>query len=158
VELGKTSVGLKTLGVETLAVVASPVDRARLYFKYRSVPIATAADPDLLTHRAFGVPSAPLTPATHDVVEAAAVTLAGEIGVPVEAGQAYAAIDRLDGFELVEADAADMQRHQAQFTGEFLVDRAGVVRWVNIEGARDGAAGFGRLATDEELTAAARQL
>jgi hypothetical protein len=53
VELGRTAAKLKELGVEMLAIVASPVERARLYFRYRPVPLATAADPGLLTHRTF---------------------------------------------------------------------------------------------------------
>jgi hypothetical protein len=78
--------------------------------------------------------------------------------VPVESGQAYAAINRLDGFEKVETDDTDLQRHQAQLTGQFLLDRDGVVRWANIECARDGLAGIDRFPTEEELIAAARAL
>jgi hypothetical protein len=78
--------------------------------------------------------------------------------VPVESGQAYAAINRLDGFEKVETDDTDLQRHQAQLTGQFLLDRDGVVRWANIECARDGLAGIDRFPTEEELMAAARAL
>jgi hypothetical protein len=146
------------LGVETLAVVASPVERARLYFRYRPVPLATAADPDLFTHRAFGIPNAPMTPEIWAVVEGKANDLASELRVPVQSGQAYAAINRLDGFEPVETDDADIQRHQAQLTGQFLLDRDGIVRWASIECARDGLAGLDRFPTDEELMAAARAL
>jgi hypothetical protein len=78
--------------------------------------------------------------------------------VPVQSGQAYAAIDGLDGFEKVETDDADMQRHQAQLTGQFLLDRGGVVRWANIECASDGLSGLERFPTDEELMVAARAL
>lgn len=76
----------------------------------------------------------------------------------MQAGQAYAAIDGLDGFEKVETDDTDMQRHQEQFTGHFLLDRDGVVRWASIEGAKDGLAGLPLFPTDEELMAAARAL
>ena len=55
-QLGTTQDKLKTLGVETVAVVNTPVERARLYFKYRPVRVLLAADPEAATHRAFGVP------------------------------------------------------------------------------------------------------
>jgi hypothetical protein len=84
--------------------------------------------------------------------------LARDLRVPVQSGQAYAAIDRLDGFEKVETDDTDMQRHQAQLTGQFLLDRDGVVRWASIECASDGLAGIGRFPPEAELMAAARAL
>src|SRR3990172_209337 len=48
---------LKPAGVQTLAVVNTTLDRARLYFKYRPTPIVLAADPEASTHRLFGVPA-----------------------------------------------------------------------------------------------------
>jgi hypothetical protein len=117
-----------------------------------------AADPDLRTHRAFGLPNTAMTPEIWGAVEGKAGELAARLRVPVQSGQAYATIDRLDGFEKVETDDADMQYQQAQLTGQFLLDRDGVVRWTNIECARDGLAGLERFPTDEELIAAARAL
>jgi hypothetical protein len=49
------------------------------------------------------------------------------------------------------------EKYGGQFTGQFLVDRDGIVRWVNIEGARDGLSGLERFPTDEEFLAAARR-
>jgi hypothetical protein len=141
-----------------LAVVASPAERARLYFRYRPLPLATAADPDLLTHRAFGVPNTSMTPEIWKAVEEKASELAAKLSVPVQSREAYATIDRLDGFKKVETDDTDMQHHQAQLTGQFLLDRDGVVRWTNIECARAGLAGLERFPTDDELIAAARAL
>ena len=54
------------------------------------------------------------------------------------------------------AEGADFERHQAQLTGQFLVDGKGIVRWTNIECQRDGLAGLDRFPTDEELLAVAR--
>ena len=51
-----------------------------------------------------------------------------------------------------------VSRHQVQFTGQFLVDRHGIVRWAHIECARDGLAGIDKFPTDEELLAAPRAL
>jgi hypothetical protein len=122
------------------------------------VPVATAADPDLITHRAFGVPNTSMTPEIWAAIEGKATELAGQLRVPVQSGQAYATIDRLDGFQKVETDDTNMQSHQAQLTGEFLLDRDGVVRWANIECTGDGLAGLERFPTDDELIAAARAL
>jgi hypothetical protein len=42
-------------------------------------------------------------------------------------------------------------RHGAQLIGQFLIDRDGIVGWVNIE----GVAGLEKFPTDDELLAAA---
>lgn len=99
-----------------------------------------------------------MTPEIWEAVEGKANELARKLRVPVQPGQAYATIDRLDGFEKVETDDTDMQNHQAQLTGQFLLDRDGIVRWANIECASDGLAGLERFPTDDELIAAARAL
>jgi hypothetical protein len=46
---------------------------------------------------------------------------------------------------------------QLQITGQFLIDRDGIVRWFNVEGARDGLAGLTRYPSDEELLEVARR-
>ena len=99
-----------------------------------------------------------MTPEIGEAIEGKANELARKLSVPVQSGQAYATIDGLDGFEKVETDDTDMQRHQAQLTAQFLLDRDGVVRWASIECASDGLAGLERFPTDEELMAAARAL
>ena len=73
----------------------------------------------------------------------------------LEAGDA---LNRLDGFEPTETDRDDAQRVFPQLKGQFLIDRDGIVRWVNIEGGTEGLAGIGKFPTDEELLAAARAL
>ena len=92
------------------------------------------------------------------MVEGKANELARALSVPVQSGQAYATIAGLDGFEKAKTDDTDVQRHQIQFTGQFLLDRAGVVRWASIECASDGLDGLDRFPTEEELMAAARAL
>ncbi|MBT2324711.1 redoxin domain-containing protein [Variovorax paradoxus] len=47
---------LRAAGVETLAVINTPMERARLYFRFRPTPVLLLSDPDCGTHRAFGVP------------------------------------------------------------------------------------------------------
>lgn len=44
--------------METLAVVATPRERAALYLRYRPTRVAVLSDPARATHRAFGVPVA----------------------------------------------------------------------------------------------------
>ena len=47
---GRTAPKLRELGVETLAIVGTTAERARLYFRYRPASILLAADQDLATH------------------------------------------------------------------------------------------------------------
>jgi hypothetical protein len=146
------------VGVETLAVVASKAERARFFFRYRPVRCAVGADPELSTHRAYGVPQSGVTPEVTQAIVGAYRKLARELKLEVPDDQARDAIGRLDGFEPTESENAEFQRHQVQFTGQFLVDRHGIVRWANIECAQDGLAGIDKFPTDEELLEAARAL
>ena len=156
--LGTTAERLQAVGVETLGIVASKAERARLFFRYRPVRCAVGADPDLLTHRAYGVPHTGVTPEFMQAIGGAYRKLARELKIEVPDDQAREAIGRLDGFEVTESETAEFQRHQIQFTSQFLVDRHGIVRWSNIECAQEGPAGIDKFPTDEELLAAARAL
>jgi hypothetical protein len=54
--------------------------------------------------------------------------------------------------------ASDERDHAAGFTqmkGQFLIDRAGIVRWTYIEGDKEGLAGLGKFPTHDELIGAA---
>ena len=162
-QLGTTRQKLRPLGVEALAIVAMPPERARLYYRFRPVNVPLAADPDLVTHRAYGVPQPALTPEITQEVTSKYVDLARELQIPATDPAAIrsALCDR-DGFEPVAAEQKDRrdwsERHGAQLTGQFLIDREGIVRWVNIEGATEGLAGLEKFPTDEEFLLAARQL
>ena len=49
---------LREKGVESLVVVNTPIERARLYFRYHPLPnLLAAADPERTAHRAFGLPT-----------------------------------------------------------------------------------------------------
>jgi hypothetical protein len=158
VQLGTTAEKLQQVGVETLAIVGSKAERARFYLRFRPVRHPVGADPDLITHRAYGVPRSAVTPEIMQAIHGAYDRLARELNVQVPEGKARDAINRLDGFEVTEGENAEFQRHQVQFTGQFLVDRDGIVRWSNIECAQEGLAGMDKFPTDEELLAAARAL
>jgi peroxiredoxin len=126
---------LREAGVEALGVVATPAERARLYFRFHRTRIPLAADPELTTHRAYGVPGMPLTSALAEALEGVALAFAREQGIPAEPGTAHKAINAVDGYQPTAEDQADFDRHQAQLIGQFLIDRDGIVRWVNIERA-----------------------
>ena len=153
--LGSIAQKLQEVGVQTVGVVATDPQRARLYFRFRPPRMRMGADPDLVTHHAYGLPNFALTPEAHEVARAAAARELRRLSqdVPVDP---FAALTRLDGYEATEADGADFQRHQAQLTGQFLIDRDGVVRYSYVECARDGLAGFGDMPSEEEILAGAR--
>ena len=156
--LGVTAEKLQKLGVETLAIVATDPERARIYFRFRPPRCRVGADPFLTTHRADGIPQSGWTPELTQAVQSNYARLAGELRVEVPEAEAKGAINRVDGFEPMESDRADMQRHQVQFVGQFLLDRDGVARWVDVECAREGPAGIDKFPSEEEILAAARAL
>jgi len=158
VQLGRTAEKLRQVGVETLAIVATGAERARLYFRFRPPRCAVGADPDLITHGAYGVPRTAKTPEIVELIMSRWTDLARDYQLQAASGQIYDALNRQDGFTLAEADEAERQRHQVQFVGQFLVDRDGIVRWVGIECAQEGLAGLDKFPTDEEVLAAARML
>jgi hypothetical protein len=124
---------LRAVGIETLGVVATAPERARLYFRLRPSGFPLGADPDLVTHRAYGLPVIERNEEAGAMVERAAQRLAGELGMEAPPGQGRAIVDAVDGFERLEADAADRLRHQIQLIGQFLIDRDGVIRWCRTE-------------------------
>ena len=148
--LATTADKLRDSGVDTLAVVATPAERARLYFRYRQSRVPLAADPDLTTHRAYGLPGGPLSPEIMQVVEDSALGFAREHGLTAKPGSAFADINAIDGYQPTSDDQADFARHRAQFIGQFLLDRDGIVRWVNVERVP------GEFPSEVDLLAAAR--
>jgi len=156
-QMGTTEGKLKAIGVETLGVVATPPENARLYFKFRPTRLRLAADPELTTHRAYGVPKPTPTPEFMTALETTQINPGGLLPAALPAMQAVAAIGKLDGYAPNETDQADMGRQFPQLKGQFLIDRAGIVRWANIECA-EGVSGLGKLPTEEEILKAARAL
>ena len=157
-QLQVTAEKLQQVGVETLGIIGSAVERVRFYVRFRQVRGALGADPDLTTHRAYGLPQSPMTSEIWGAVESASKNLAHELGMPVPESGAREAIGRLDGFEVTDGERGEAERHQAQFTGQVLVDREGIVRWSNIECAKEGLGGIDKFPSDEELLAAAAAL
>jgi hypothetical protein len=139
--------------------VATTPERARLYTRFRRTGVPLAADPLRTTHRAFGVPSPAVTSELTEALRSVRANPTGELPEPVPLAEIIDTVNRLDGFELTDTDRTDLDQHMHQqlvLTGQFLVDRDGVVRWANVEGAVEGLAGAGKFPSDEELLVAAR--
>jgi peroxiredoxin len=163
VQLGTTRQKLRPLGVDALAIVAMQPERLRLYYRYRPVGVPLAADPDLITHRAYGVPQPPLSKDIVQACDAKYFQLARELQIPApDLAGIKSELCKRDAFEPITAEMVDRrdwsERYGALFTGQFLVDRDGIVRWVNIEGESEGLAGLEKFPSDDEFVAAARQL
>ncbi len=166
-QLGTTQEKLKAVGVETVAVVNTPLERARLYFKYRPARVLLAADPDAATHRTFGVPaiaviedeSAASWPrsATMGQMQATQIKPTGELPAPQNPVEPMATLNQRDGFEPTEIDQHIVAAHGTQLAGHFLIDREGTVRWMQVE-AGERIGDLGKFPSDEEILRAARDL
>jgi hypothetical protein len=149
---------LQAVGIEMLGIVATKPEHARLYFRFHPARVPLAADPEMTTLRAYGVPKPPVTPELLQSFRSVRIDPYGELPEPVPIMEVPATLNRLDGYELTETDQDDLKQQWRQFIGQFLIDRGGVVRWINIECAKEGVAGAGKFPSDEELLAAARTL
>jgi peroxiredoxin len=154
---------LRERGVESMAVVNTPVERARLYFRFHPLPnVITAADPERVSHRAFGLPNLLFTENETDwprkvgmnVAAAMRVDLPGELPAPLDPDAANQFLNEKDGYTMTEADLRMVAMGKAQLVGEFLVDRDGIVRWSFTE-ADEGGQNMFRIANPEEVISAA---
>jgi peroxiredoxin len=157
-QMGKSESKLKALGVETLGVVATAPENAQLYFKFRPTRLRLVSDPELSTHRAYGVPKPDVTPQFMTEMEKTRINPYGDFPEPLPVTQAAMAVGKQDGYVENERDRSDMKRQFPQLKGQFLIDRDGIVRWANIECAVEGLAGVGKFPSEEEILAAARAL
>jgi hypothetical protein len=149
-KLGLSRDKLRAAGVETLAVVASNLDRTRLYFQYRPTRVPLAVDPDLIAHRAFGISKLPVTPELQEALGTIRTDAMGELPKPMPIPEAAYALNDKDRFELAESDKAEIEQQFPMDVGQFLLDRHGIVRWAHLEGLA------GQLPSEEELLAVAR--
>jgi peroxiredoxin len=157
-QMGATEGKLKELGVETLGVVATTPENARLYFKFRPTRLRLAADPELATHRAYGVPQPTSSPEFMTALESTRINPGGVFPEPLPIPQAAMTLAKLDGYTETQTDKAEMERQWPQLKGQFMIDRDGIVRWSNIECATEGFAGVGKFPSPEEILSAARAL
>jgi peroxiredoxin len=157
-QMGRIAGTLEALGVETVGIVATAPENARLYFKFRPTRLRLASDPELITHRAYGLPRPVATPELMQALAATRINPYGEFPEPLPITEAEVALAKQDGYEENETDKADFERQFPQLKGQFLIDRAGTVRWANVECAAEGLAGLGKLPSEEEIVRAARTL
>ena len=129
------------LQVASVVVVNSPLDRARFYFTRRPTPLVLAADPERVSHRAFGGPvhMSALHGLTQDQVagilsgpEAVLVDPTGELGHPTPYPTARLELNRRDGYVLT-AEEEEVRAAGPGLQMLFLIDRDGVIRWRWIE-------------------------
>lgn len=167
VQLGTTQEKLKAVGVETVVIVNTPVDRARLYFNYRPAQVLLAADPDAATHQAFGVPAFDFVEDesgsqwpfrfTMQQFRSVLINPTGEMPSPRSGFEANTVLNEMDGFQPSEVDQQIATAHGTQLAGHFLIDRQGIVRWAEVEAAAR-TADIGKWPADEEILSAARAL
>src|SRR5262245_4945525 len=156
-QLGTVQPALAALGVETIVVMNTPAERARLYFRHHATRIVLLADPAAATHRAFAVPSQPLPNHLPTALAGARLNPTGELPQPLPAMDALAALNTKDGFEPTDADQKIFAGTPAQLVGHFLIDRDGLIRWTNLE-ASEGLNGIGTFPTPAELLATTKSL
>lgn len=157
---------LRERGVESLTVVNTPIERARLYFRYHPMPnLLAASDPERASHRAFGLPNLEFTENEtnwpYKVAMAVAkdmrVDIPGELPGPMDPMTAGAILDKKDNYELTEADEQMMATGHGQLVGQFLLDRQGIVRWSFTEVPEGGRYMFGA-PNPKELMSAVSQV
>ncbi len=109
-QIGTIEGKLKALGVESLAVVATPPENARLYFKFRPTRVRLASDPELSTHRAYGVPRPPVSPEFMEALASTRINPTGELPAPLPVVEAATAVARA---RRLRRDADRPDRHGA---------------------------------------------
>jgi peroxiredoxin len=153
-KLGLVGDRLRPLGIETLAVIGTKLENARVYYRYHPTRMAIAVDPDLATHRAYGLPR---IEASWEIVSSKLVNPSGELPEALRLWETTKALGRLDGFKPTDTDRDDGKRTWDQSVGEFLIDRDGVVQWLYMEG-RTAADYMARFPPEYELLSTAHAL
>lgn len=153
-KLGGAGARLRPLGIETLAVVGTTLDNARLYYRYHPTLMDIAVDPALISHRAYRLPK---VEATWEVVSAMRRNPSGELPEALPVRDVSKALGRLDGFRPTDTDREDGRHTWNQSVGEFLIDREGIVRWLYMEGAT-ATDYMAKFSSEEDLLSAARAL
>jgi hypothetical protein len=90
-------------------------------------------------------------------LQASLVNPTGELPAPQNVFQAMETLNQRDGFEPTEIDLQIAATHGFQLGGHFLIDREGIIRWLQIEGA-ERIGDLAKFPSDEEILRAARGL
>ncbi|BCH14915.1 MULTISPECIES: redoxin domain-containing protein [unclassified Mesorhizobium] len=153
---------LREKGVESLTVVNTPIERARLYFRYHPIPnLLAASDPERASHRAFGLPNLEFTEnetnwpykVSMAAVKDMRVDIPGELPSPMDPIAAGEILGKRDHYEMTEADEQMMAVGHGQLAGQFLLDRQGIVRWSFTEVPEGGRYMFGAPNPQEVMSA-----
>ena len=155
-------------GIATLAIVNTQLERARQYLRYRPTRVELARDPEVQTHRAFGVSTVVILPDSADPQElqwpktgtmaqlmSLSINPTGELPEKMSLFAATELLNKRDGFEPTEVDMQVFAAHGTQFNSHFLIDADGVIRWSYVE-ARDNADQLGSFPGEDEMIAAAK--
>jgi peroxiredoxin len=156
---------LDALGVATLAVVNTPVERARLYFRNSRTGVRLGADADAVIHGRYTVPqievvepAARTTPWPHQTTieefMSHRINPTGEMPAAVNPIESNDVLNGLDGFRMTPDDERVRDRHGTLLVGHFLIDRDGVIGWRFLEGEATPA-DIGRLPTPDQIVTAA---
>ena len=129
-----------------------------MYFKFRPTRLALGADPQLTTHRSYGVPRPTPTPEMMEAVQNTFINPTGELPAPLPIPAAAQALSALDGYQPTPTDLRENEATFTQLKGQFLIDRDGIVRWSHIECATEGLAGLGKFPSHDELLSLANIL
>ena len=140
--LGGMASELRKQGVAVVAVINTTPERARMYYGSRPSAAAFGFDPDWDTHRRYGLGRPEITngpsdwPRQVNLTELAAIRsdFGGELPQPVSPMEANFVLNKREGFEMTETDQSMMEKHGMTGSGHFLIDRAGRVRWLQLEG------------------------
>ena len=157
-------------GVDTLAIVNTQPKRARQYFQYRPTRVLLAADPDVRTHQAFGLPKLGIVPddtspselqwpqrTTMAILLATRVNPKGLLPKPMDVFAGNEFLNKQDDFQPTEVDQQIFAAHAMQSTGFFLIDRDATIRWAHVEAPNrpDELLDF---PSDDQILGAARAL
>ena len=155
-------------GIATLAIVNTPLERARQYFRYRPTRVELASDPEVQTHRAFGVSKVVILPDSADPQElqwpktgtmaqlmSLSVNPTGELPQKMGLMAASELLNKQDGFEMTAVDQQMFAAHGTQLNSQFLIDANGVIRWSFVE-AQGGPDELCSMPAEDEMIAAAK--
>ena len=156
---------LREMGVESLTVVNTPIERARLYFRYHPMPnMLAASDPLRASHRAFGLPNLEFTETetvwpykvSMPTVLEMRIDMPGELPEPMDPMKATDVLNKKDGYEITESDQQMLAVGHGQLVGQFLLDRQGIIRWSFTEAPGGGQYMFGSPDPRELMSAASQ--
>ena len=162
--ISKLTPALNAKGIESLAVVNTPVERARLYLRYHPMPaLLAASDPARISQRAFGLPNLQITEnetawpqkVSMTDVKAMRLNVPGEMPEPMDPFATLEYLNKKDGYEITEADRQVIATGVGQLVGQFLLDRNGIVRWTFSE-VFDG--GLGAAPNSDEMMSAVSEI